>query len=348
MTASPRILRIIKKTLRWCGYGMLCGVVVLLLFEVIYRYQLVDTYRPELRAYNTAAALENAGGKPTVLIMGDSFTAGTHSYAEKLRPLMPDYRIINAGVSGTGIAQATIMAPRRFEAFKPSIFIYQIYVGNDLINVRYPVNWEAASVVRNVYRLVSGRLRSVYFMNYRLGQRWYAWTRPAEPPPASVDEVFNAPFSVEAYSPIQKRYLRADPWILENQILAQADRAADFETLLKGLEDLRAHCDPATCTAYLLVIPHASQVHPRYLAHMQALGAQFRQPAAVQADVYPFLTGIQRAFAETPSVHVLDPLPPLKGHEQAGRAMYFNNDGHLNLEGQAVVADFVKAQLQQE
>ncbi len=347
MTASPRILRFIKKTLRWSVYGLLCSVVVLLLFEIIYRHQLVDTYRPELRGYNTPAVLENAESKPAVLIMGDSFTAGMHTYAEKLRPLMPGYRIINAGVSGTGIVQANVMAPRRFEAFQPSIFIYQIYVGNDLINVRFPINWKTASPARNVYRLVGGRLPSVYFLNYRLGQRWAEWTRPAAPR-EGIPEVFNAPFSVEAYSPIQQRYLRDDPWILENQILTQADRKADFETLLKGLHELLAHCDPAVCTAYLLVIPHASQVHPRYLGHMQALGAQFRRPAAVQAGAYPFLTGIQQAFAGTPSVHVLDPLPVLNANEQQGRPMYFNNDGHLNLEGQAVVADFVAAQLRKE
>ena len=346
--ASNRILRFIKKTLRWCGYGvfygLLCGVVVLVCFEGIYRHQFVDTYRPELRAYNPPAVLENAEDKPTVLIMGDSFTAGTHSYAEKLRALMPAYRIINAGVSGTGIRQAGVMAPRRFEAFRPSIFIYQIYVGNDLINVRYPVNWKTASPVRNVYGLIVRPLQSVYYLNYRLGQRWYEWTRPAGEQ-EGVAEVVNAPFSVEAYSPIQKRYLRADPWILEKQILTQADRKVDFDTFLKGLKDLLAHCDPTACTAYLLVIPHASQVHPRYLVHMQALGAQFHHPDAMMADAYPFLSGIQHAFAGTPSIHVLNPMPLLKMHEQQGRPVYFNNDGHLNLEGQAVVADYVWAQL---
>ena len=44
----------------------------------------------------------------------------------------------------------------------------------------------------------------------------------------------------------------------------------------------------------------------------------------------------------------LSALPLLKSHEQQGRPMYFNNDGHLNLEGQAAIADFVGAQLREE
>ena len=247
------IAQAIRKLFLWMGYGVLCVVVVLILFEIIYRAQLVDMYRPELRGSNDLAVFENAEGKPTLLIMGDSFTAGTHTFAEKLRPLLPQHRIINAGVSGTGVVQANVMASRRFEAFEPSIFIYQIYVGNDLINVRYPINWKTLSPVRNVYGLVVDRLRSVYFLNYRLGQRWHGTKRsPVKLNPAP--EVFEAPFSVEQYSPIQKRYLRADPWILGNQILVREDRVRDFETFLGGLKDLVSYCNPEACEAYLLVI----------------------------------------------------------------------------------------------
>lgn len=176
---KPR--NIIKKFFLWTSYGVLCVVVVLILFEIIYRTQLIDTYRPELRGYNDPAVLENAEGKPTLLIMGDSFTAGRYSYAERLRPLMPQRCIVNAGVSGTGIVQANVMASRRFAAFQPSIFIYQIYVGNDLINVRYPINWKTLSSVRNVYGLLVDRFPSVYYLNYRLGQRWYEKARSPLP-----------------------------------------------------------------------------------------------------------------------------------------------------------------------
>ena len=54
----------------------------LLVLEWAYRSQLVDMYRPELHSFNPAQML-TPNGKPRLLVMGDSFTAG--------RTVMPAY-----------------------------------------------------------------------------------------------------------------------------------------------------------------------------------------------------------------------------------------------------------------
>src|SRR5215813_4186740 len=46
----------------------------LLVLEWVYRLQLVDTYRPELHTFNPPRMLTR-DDKPTLLVMGDSFTA---------------------------------------------------------------------------------------------------------------------------------------------------------------------------------------------------------------------------------------------------------------------------------
>ena len=104
----------------------------LLVLEWIYRSQLVDTYRPELHTFNPAP-VTTQDGKPTLLVMGDSFTAGRTSYAGILQDAVREWRVMNAAVSGTGVLQALYMAPNRFAQFHPSIFLYQVYVGNDFL-----------------------------------------------------------------------------------------------------------------------------------------------------------------------------------------------------------------------
>jgi hypothetical protein len=82
--------------------------------------------------------------------MGDSMTAGTQSYLVILRRyLSPPYRVINAGISGGCALEGALTARGRFAGFSPSVFIYQVYVGNDLFETRHPSNWKAVPPLRN-------------------------------------------------------------------------------------------------------------------------------------------------------------------------------------------------------
>ncbi len=58
--ATGRPVGVLKKAVLVSGCGLLCVMVVLLLFEIIHHTQLIDTYRPELRGFNDPDVLENA------------------------------------------------------------------------------------------------------------------------------------------------------------------------------------------------------------------------------------------------------------------------------------------------
>ena len=45
---------------------------------------------------------------------------------------------------------------------------YQVYVGNDLFDIRYPTNWHTISPARNIYWFLANHLRVVGYLNYRL------------------------------------------------------------------------------------------------------------------------------------------------------------------------------------
>ncbi|MBP7828760.1 MAG: hypothetical protein KA248_02455 [Kiritimatiellae bacterium] len=308
--------------------------------ELAYRRQWVDTYKPELRAYNPPSALGPYDPRETVVILGDSFTAGWGTYPDLLRERLPYLRIVNAGVPGTGIAQARLIARRRLAQFPPRLCIYQLYAGNELFDLRYPSRGEALGPARKAYWAVANRLRFASFLNYRLGQVRHGArlatrpeTRPA--PPAAAE----APFSVEKYDAREKLYLAAEPSLLEDQVLVRGERAHDYGRLMGELRELHALCRARGSRLALLVIPHACQVHPAYLDRMRQLGARFEQPDRMPELEYPFLSGLRAAFEGEADVEIIDALPDLQQAEARGETVYFQNDGHLNARGQRLVAD---------
>ncbi len=320
-----------------------CVAVAGLLFEGLYRVQLVDSYRPELRAFNAPADLVTSPGKRTILIMGDSFTAGTTSYAAILRASLPGYRVINSGITATGVLEASAIARRRFDQFAPSVFVYQIFVGNDLFNITYPINWSRVSFVRNVYWSLAQHFRSIGYLNYRAAQdlaylkERAGWTGPGSGQPGGNDAPgipdceSGGPFSVEQYNETERIYFRAEPMLLENQILVRESRSKEYRVLLRELKDLLAHCDPATCDAFVLVVPHACQVDARYLENMKQLRAVFTEEGEIARDDYPFIEGIRRDLdaGGLRNVRLLNPIETLRRSDARGEHVYYERSAPL-------------------
>ncbi len=322
----------------------------LLVLEWVYRTQMVDSYRPELHAFNPALALAD-DHRPTLLLMGDSFTAGRTSYAGILQDTLQEWRVMNAAVSGTGVLQALYIAPNRFSHFHPAIFLYQVYVGNDLFDIRYPTNWHTISPVRNLYWLLANHLHVIGYLNYRLSHLRAA-PSASQPQARSVGVTTAAvaaaenpeAFAVEHYDARVKTYVRAEPALVEDSILVHNQRQQDYVVFLEQVEKLLALCQRDVCRAYIVVIPHICQVDEAYLPHMSQLGARFTTPAALRLPEYPFLVRLRERLAAWSHVRVLNPLPMLRV-EHAKQTVYYANDEHLNPRGQQALAAFLVQQL---
>jgi hypothetical protein len=319
----------------------------LLGLEGVYRFQLIDMYRPELVTYNPASLLTH-DNRPTLLVMGDSFTASRTSYAGLLQETLREWRVVNAGVSGTGVLQALYMAPRRFARFRPALFLYQVYVGNDLFDLRYPLNWRTINPLRNLYWFFANHFRVVGYVNYRLRHlKETYWTRQAQgiTRPGVAWAASTAPgFTVEQYDARVKTYLRAEPALVEDSVRVQGRRQQDYALLLASLTRLLAHCAPKVCQAYVLVIPHIGQVDEAFLTPMRQLGAHVTAPETLRLLDYPFLVGMREHFAAWSHVRVLNPLAMLRA-QHTQHAVYFAHDEHLNAAGQQALATWVKQQL---
>lgn len=84
--------------------------------------------------------------KPTIVFLGDSFVWGLDSeaderFSELLKPKIPDYKILAAGVSGYGTDQEYLLLKRLWPKVKPSVVVLIFCAGNDRddnrANLRY-------------------------------------------------------------------------------------------------------------------------------------------------------------------------------------------------------------------
>ena len=335
-------MAIIKRALFFGGYLCICLACFLLAFEVIYRYQVVDFFQPELRSNNRARDLGDSSRK-TLMAMGDSFSTGETCWVGFLRSKLPSYRVITAAVSATGVYESLFMAPRRFREFKPQVFIYQIYLGNDLQDIRRPLNWRTMSPARYAYSFLCSYvgLRSLTFANYRLAQLLHNFM-PGKVQ-AKSSQSMDPPFSLATYLPSAQIYTRAEPSHLEDTVLARGERGRDVATLIAGIKELVSYAGPE-CRKYVVVIPDAGQVSDFYLDHLQQIGTRVSQPQELHRDDYPFLARLQEGLADQ-GIQVLNPLPLFQRQEQHGQRLYYANDPHLKPVGQSLLGEFILERL---
>jgi hypothetical protein len=78
----------------------------------------------------------DAAPRPTIAFIGDSFVWGydaeaNERFTEVLRAKMPEYRIVNAGVTAYGTDQEYLVLRRLWERIKPDVVVLMVCVDND-------------------------------------------------------------------------------------------------------------------------------------------------------------------------------------------------------------------------
>jgi len=326
-----------KTRLKKASYFLYLLLAAVFLLEICFRFQLVDFYANEWELLNT----DRKAGKTKVLVGGDSFSATQNSYVAQLRQLHPTWVIANAAVPGTGPVEAGILLPQRIQSEQPDLFIYQLYVGNDLLDIDHPVNWKELGWARNVYWSMTDYVRSMGFVNYRLGQfrRSFYDDAPTEGNPQLTNT-----FSPEKYYKRAQLLFQAEPQLIDNSALLQNGREISFQTVQSEVEDL-IECLPENTPVIILVIPHCAQVNEQYQQNMTALGAKINNSTDLLQVHYPFVEELEKKFAEQPLIHIANPLATLRKADWEQGAVYYANDPHLSPLGQEIIATFLSRKL---
>lgn len=317
----------------------------MLLLEGAYRLQWMDFYTKDLHSFNPLEVLQGAGC--TVLVFGDSFSAGNQSYVSVLRNILPQARWINGGISDSGPREALLVAPRRFRQFRPQLMIYQVYVGNDLVDMGYHPDWRRLALARNLWWSLSRAFPSLRYVRRRLAEAKLEKGARRVAQPRERSDAFgidvSEQFSPTAYTARVPQYYAFDPTVTDDSIRLVGMRREDFRAYLPLIRKLIGFCRLSECQPIVFVVPHKAQVSREYFAWERQLGAVLPDESIVEVEDYPFVRELRRAVA-TEGTPVLNPLRFLR-EQEALRHVYFVNDEHLNPYGQEKLADWLKLEL---
>lgn len=331
---------------------VLSGLALVALFllgamEMIYRLQLIDCYRGELEQNNRPGDLKSPSDKKTLLIMGDSFAAQRDTFAFDLRrSLDEDWRTINSAIGGTGVIQAKILAPGRFHRFVPQLFLYEVYVGNDLFDLRYPSAWGRVSPLRSFYWLGSRNIRSLAWLNYKIGQIRARVFRPSLGKSGRIYHPQKDKFSPGKFERRDRIYAKAEPDMVADSVLLRGRRRRDFKTYLRALDALLGNCSTHECRVILIVIPHFSQLGPEAAQRAREIGFSIPDSPHYLNFDYPFVQALQQHLSKTrPQAILINPLETFAREERKGHKIYYRHDSHLNPIGQRLLAHLVLGEL---
>lgn len=309
-------------------------ITFILVLEVAYRYQWFDFYKAELQNLNLELNRETDNKK--VLICGDSFTADPISYVTLLRDSMNNFDIINAAVPGSCILQHAIYMPDRIKKYKPEIFIYQFYAGNDLFDIRHPYHSNEISMIRKVYWFLSDRLLCLSYLNFRLAGVRYRYYDDAggNYAPKAIDT-----FSINSYSKREKFNYKAEPDLLENTLHLKNGRDLDWVRFKSKFRGMIGSLDDSV-SKYFLFMPHEAMMTQSLRNKHKSLGAWFTLPASKD---YPLIKEIQ-ALCKEVNMHLVDYSHPAIDSVSLEN-LFYANDPHLNSFGQQILGNQIRTEI---
>jgi hypothetical protein len=307
-------------------FAIWVGGISLIFLEIAYRFYWIDFYKIELNGLNTNQL--NQISDSTMLVFGDSFSAHPESYVSILRQQKAHWRIINCAVSGTGSLEMSRMAALRIKNFKPKKVTFQLYVGNDLLDIYPPINWLELSFGRNLFWTISNWFEVIDFLNYRLAhlinQSKEGSVSLLKPPDFGL-------FDPEKYNARERLYLQADPSFVVNSVNVNTIKYEKaFYTMISKIKNT-IELLPYDCSVEIIVIPHCTQVSNFYANNLASLGMKNK----ALLNNYAFLSKLQMTFND--KAIVTDVLPILKENDSPEHRVFYENDIHLTPFGQSLL-----------
>lgn len=316
------------------------ALISLVFFEALYRNSVIDFYKIETSHLNEEADLEKKS--VDFLVFGDSFSAMAKeiNYISKLKQNNPNTSFVNVSVPGIGIRQVNTFAKAKIEKHQPKAVIYQIYVGNDLIDVNHLWSLDKFSLVRNLYWEASDYFLSLSYLNHKaamfsphINSRMYTM---------NIDE-----FKVDYYNQRTKRFLQFDCSYMEKTLTLQTPFKKRYKEWLLHMQTF-LEIIPKEIPVYLVWIPHCTQVNSYYMENFANLGATFDDVSTVQKIRYPFFAEATKDLKAYTNVRQLNPLEIFQMKDTATNRLYFANDPHININGNIVLSNFLQSELRFE
>lgn len=311
--------------------GLGVFLLILILFEGCYRLYVIDFYKAELKGLNVGKLNRQ---ETFFLVFGDSFTA-SNQYVKYLES-KTNHKFINAASSGIGIQEVNLFASKRIKEFQPQKIIYQVYIGNDLLDVKNLTNFKNISLLRNVYWYLSDYFISLLYVNKRLSLVKTQFSR---------NHLFDKKYAKEKYSNRSKLYFLADSLYLHKTVLLKDNFVERYSIWIK--EVVKFIQKSGDVPVYIVLVPHCAQLNKKYVKRMQEIGGEFPNETSFTKIEYPFYEETVKKFRKYKNVTILNPLAYFKKRDSI-EPLYYENDPHLNNLGQKVLGEFLEQKILKE
>lgn len=308
------------------------------MLEITYRFYWIDFYKQEQTQLFEAKATYDDTCK--ILVLGDSFSAITPGYLNIVQDSLKGCKIYNASISGSTVYHANLIANKRIEDINPDLIIYQVYIGNDLLELDHGfMNNGKTPFVRRIYWWLSDRIKVLSFINYRMRglDRFFHKDMGVNLPPVMENE-----FSPELYSERAKLYFDINPEYIDQSINLHPITEKVKDQYFKIFEELIGKVS-FNRKAIILLIPHCSQVASSYKENMEELGARFASDPAIANPNYAFALEVEERIKDK-NISIINLLQYFQ-KEIKRDSLYFQNDPHLSNYGQEALAAILIKQL---
>lgn len=322
-----------KNFLKRFMYFILILLLTLTLFEIVYRFYMIDFYRNAFQALNTKSELSLK--KVDYAVFGDSFSAFPNGFVQQLKNKDTTKSFVNFSVSGIGIKQTNLFVKEKINKYEPDTIIYQVYVGNDLIDIENLKNWEALSFQRNIYWKFSDVYLSLRYLNQN-----FAFLKQTK----NLETDFKSSFDLNKYNYREKLLVKANPYYIGNSISITNDFEKRYQIWKEELEVFLNSVSNGR-KVYIIFIPHKVQLNSFYLETMVKIGAKFSNRQQIFAAEYPFLKKAKTDFKNYKNVMFLNPLSYFREMDKAENRLYFENDEHLSEFGQQVLTNYLSEEI---
>jgi hypothetical protein len=328
------LIFLVQKVLRFLLITLVVLFITLCILEVAYRYYWIDFYKTEFNALNKSIELD--ASKKTMLIFGDSFSAQEISYSKMLQDSL-EWNIINLAVPGTCALQHELFAAQKIKKYKPNSVLFQVYVGNDLLDVSHTLNWKKVNFFRNMYWWFKDRFMIVGYLNYKLAQ-----LKAVKIGNYDVTKITEQAFNPDLYDPKTKLLINADDSYIEKSVCLLDEKNENFERLCKSYKNIIKEVADST-NIYFLIIPDGTQTSAIIFNNYQSLGFQVNAIENFKEEDYSFCRRMKETF---PQATVINPLKEMKEESIDSNLLYFKNDPHLNTKGQRLLYKVIQRDIE--
>lgn len=312
---------------------LFCGV----LFEVILRHGLIEN--PQyFRYYNRKQVSSNP--KHKLLIVGDSFVRPHSLLHTTLSDDLGarDIMTYNVANGGTGPYEYLKALNYAVSEFRPDIIVVFYYVGNDLYDVqRHPPFSPEVLRDKSILQSIIEKFYMYHYFEIKkrvIYGRWIAY-RQLEDQGLSP-EVVELAKQLQVNPHLADGGLRKPDFLLFNVLMESKASMGTWERTKGLLGEMNRIAIAIDAQLAIVIIPHTIQVDRSHFEFFQSFHFNLDERTLNSNKPQELLL----SFCEDNGIPCLDVLPAFKTIQD--RALYRENDGHLNDEGDLVVSELVR------